>query len=255
MVFDVLSTRFASDRSAVHYETRVVRDLFRAGKDEEALSRAIRLKEKHGLQPAAESPPLPERETARQELSEMLASLAERTFAEGIRSGNSSTLSLSAEAMEQLSDLSDAGSSDKDAELLLKRSIALIRSGNREEGVPLLLELVGEQRTDTIGERAATLYAETMIGAYERKEGTAEDAEDSTYLQLPFGEGVLPRLSRGGGLSSGRRIRSRGSSRGIRRKRPGDPESPRFPGKADPGGSLPVHRQSRRRPGQGRLDP
>jgi hypothetical protein len=161
-----------------------VRDLFRAGKDEEALSRAIRLKEKHGLQPAAESPPLPERETARQELSEMLASLAERTFAEGIRSGNSSTLSLSAEAMEQLSDLSDAGSSDKDAELLLKRSIALIRSGNREEGVPLLLELLGEQRTDTIGERAATLYAETMIGAYERKEGTAEDAEDSTYLLL-----------------------------------------------------------------------
>ncbi len=159
-VFDALSDRFASDRSAVRYETRVVEDLFRAGKNEEALSRAIRLKEKHGLGSPADSPPIPERETARKELAEMLASLAERKFEEGIRSGNSSALTLSAAAMEQLSDLSEAGSSDKDAELLLKRSIALIRSGNREEGIPLLLELLGEQRTDTIGERAASAFSQ-----------------------------------------------------------------------------------------------
>ncbi len=183
-VFDALSNRFASDRSAVRYETRVVKDLFRAGKDEEALSRGIRLKQKYGLGPPAESPSLPERETARQELVEMLASLAERKFEEGIRSGNSPALTLSAAAFEQLSDLRETGSSDKDAELLLKRSIALIRSGNREEGIPLVMELLEEQRTDTIGEQAAILYAETMIGAYERKEGTAENAEESAFLLL-----------------------------------------------------------------------
>jgi len=182
--FDALATRCAADRSAIRYETKAVEDLFRAGKDEEALSRTVDLKKKYGLGSPTDSPLPPEGEKARNELSEMLASLAERKYEEGIRSGNSSALSLSVAAMEQLSDLRETGSSDKDAEFLLKRSIALIRSGKGKEGIPLLLELIGEQRDDAIGERAALVYAETMIGAYERKEGTAEDAEDSVLILI-----------------------------------------------------------------------
>ena len=48
----------------------------------------------------------------------------------------------------------------------------------------LLEELVGEQRGDATGERAAVLYAETMIAGYERNESTAEDAEDAALLLL-----------------------------------------------------------------------
>lgn len=183
-VFNTLATRFAADRSAIRYETRAVQDLFRAGKDEEALSRTIDLKKKYGLGAPGGSPLPSELETARSDLSEMLGSLAERKYQEGIRSGHVPALSLSITAMEQLSELGETSSSDKDAELLLKRSIALIRSGKREEGIPLLLELVGEQRDDAIGERAALVYAETMIAAYERKEGDAEDAEDSVLLLI-----------------------------------------------------------------------
>ncbi len=181
-VFDILAARFAADRSAIRYETRAVEDLFRGGKEEEALSRAVDLTKKYGLGSPPESPLTPEREKARRELSEMIAAFAERKYEEGIRSGNSSALSLSATAMEQLSDLRETGSSDKDAELLLKRSIALIRSGKREEGIPLLLELVGEPRYDAIAERAALVYADTMIGAYERNEESADDVEDSLSL-------------------------------------------------------------------------
>jgi len=183
-VFDTLAARFAADRSAIRYETRAVEELFRAGKDEEALSRTVDLKKKYGLGRPTGAPLPPELEKARNDLSEMLGSLAERKYQEGIRAGHSSALPLSITAMEQLSDLREAGSSDKDAELLLKRSIALILAGRREEGVPLLLELVGEQRDDAIGEQAALVYADTMIAAYERKEGAAEEAEDSVLLLI-----------------------------------------------------------------------
>ncbi len=181
-VFDALVARFPASRSAIGYETRAVEDLFRAGREEEALSRTVGLKKKYGLNPRTEAPLPPEREKARNELSEMVASLAERKYEEGIRSGNPSALSLSVTAMEQLSDLREAGSSDKEAELLLKRAIALILSGKRDEGIPLLLEIIGEPRDDAIGERAALVYADTTIGAYERKEETAEEAEYSLSL-------------------------------------------------------------------------
>ncbi len=179
-VFDALAARYPANRAAIGYETRAVEDLFRAGRDEEALSRAVGLKRKYGLAAPTGSPLSPEREKARNELSEMVASFAERKYEEGIRSGSASALSLSVTAMEQLPDLrDDGGSPDKDAELLLKRAIALIRSGKREEGIPLLLELIGEPRDDAIGERAALVYADTTIGAFERKEETAEEAEYS----------------------------------------------------------------------------
>jgi len=66
----------------------------------------------------------------------------------------------------------------------MKWAVALLRSGDREGGVLLLEELVGEQRGDATGERAAVLYAETMVAGYERNESTAEDAEDAALLLL-----------------------------------------------------------------------
>ncbi|NNG46683.1 MAG: hypothetical protein HKM86_06170, partial [Deltaproteobacteria bacterium] len=74
--------------------------------------------------------------------------------------------------------------SGEDDELRLKWAIALLGSGDREGGLLLLRELAGEQRGDITGERAAVLYAETMIAGYERKEEAAEDAEDAALLLL-----------------------------------------------------------------------
>jgi hypothetical protein len=57
--------------------------------------------------------------------------------------------------------------SGEDGELHLKWAIALLGSGDREGGILLLEELVGEQLGDATGERAAVLYAETMVAGYE----------------------------------------------------------------------------------------
>ena len=48
----------------------------------------------------------------------------------------------------------------------------------------LLDELIEEDRGDATGERAGILYAETMIAGYERKEESAEDAEDAALFLL-----------------------------------------------------------------------
>ena len=83
--------------------------------------------------------------------------------------------------------------SNGDGEMRLKWAVALLRSGDRDGGVLLLKELAGKQRGDGTGERAAVLYAETMIAGYERKESTAEDAEDAAFLVVegyPSGKAV-----------------------------------------------------------------
>lgn len=93
-------------------------------------------------------------------------------------------MSSAAAGMGEYFEVKGGEPSDEDGELRLKWAIALLGSGDREGGVLLLEELMGEQRGDATGERAAVLYAETMIAGYERKESTAEDAEDAALLFL-----------------------------------------------------------------------
>jgi hypothetical protein len=114
----------------------------------------------------------------------MYKTLAEKKFDEGIRTGERSALSSSAALMGEYFQMRGDDPSDKDGELRLKWAIALLGSGDREGGLLLLEELVGEQRGDATGERAAVLYAETMIAGYERKETSAQDAEDAALLLL-----------------------------------------------------------------------
>jgi len=184
-VRDVASRRFPSDANAAVLEMETVESLLRAGRDREALDRALTFRGKYGPDSAwAQSQPAPVAEKTARELDEMFRTLAGKTFDEGIRSGDRSALSSSAALMGEYFQLKGETLPDEDGELRLKWAIALLGSGDREGGVLLLEELVGEQRSDATGERAAVLYAETMIAGYERKETSAEDAEDAALLLL-----------------------------------------------------------------------
>jgi hypothetical protein len=184
-VRDVAARRFPSDANAAALEMETVESLLRAGREREALDRVLTLRGKYGPDSAWEqTQPPPVREKTAKELAEMFRALAGKTFDQGIRSGERSALSSSAALMEEYFQMKGDAPSDEDGELRLKWAIALLGSGDREGGVLLLEELVGEQRGDATGERAAVLYAETMIAGYERKETSADDAEDAALLLL-----------------------------------------------------------------------
>ena len=183
--FDLLSRRFLSGQAALEYGKRSVEHLLRARKDDEAMSSALVLAEQFGPGSAwSDSQPPAVREKVRLDLAETLKAVSERKFDAGIRSGDRSAMEAAAAGIERLFAVKEEDSSDADAELKIKRAIALLRTGDRETGIDLLAELVGEQRADTIGERAAILYAESMIAGYERKEKTADDAEDSLLILM-----------------------------------------------------------------------
>jgi outer membrane protein assembly factor BamD (BamD/ComL family) len=184
-VRDAAARRFPSDVNAAALEMETVESLLRAGRERDAVDRALTLRGKYGPDSAwARSQPAPVGEKTAKELAGMFRTLAGKTFDEGIRSGERSALSSSAALMGEYFQLKGEPLSDEDGELRLKWAIALLGSGDREGGVLLLEELVGEKRSDATGERAAVLYTETMIAGYERKETSAEDAEDATLLLL-----------------------------------------------------------------------
>ncbi|HEX9192052.1 MAG TPA: hypothetical protein VF847_08140, partial [Candidatus Deferrimicrobiaceae bacterium] len=184
-VRDIASRHFLGDEGAAALEMRMVGALFHAGQDREAVTRALTLRGKYGPESAwalRQTPPV--REKTAVELAGMLKQLSERKFDEGIREGERSILSVAAVLMGEYFDLKDGDKAVEDGELRLKWAIALLRAGDRQGGVLLLEELVGEQREDATGERAAVLYAETMIAGYEKMEATADDAEDAALLLM-----------------------------------------------------------------------
>jgi TolA-binding protein len=184
-VRDVAARRFPSDANAASLEMETVDSLLRAGREREALDRVLTLREKYGPDSAwAKSQPPPVREKTAKDLAGMFRALAGKTFDQGIRSGERSAFSSSSALMAEYFQVKGDDPSDEEGELRLKWAIALLGSGDREGGVLLLEELVGEQRGDATGERAAVLYAETMIAGYERKDTPAEDAEDAALLLL-----------------------------------------------------------------------
>ena len=184
-VRDVAARRFPSDANAAALEMETVESLQRVGRERETLDRALTLRGKYGPGSAwAQSQSAPVREKTAKELAGMFKTFAGKKFDEGIRTGERSALSSSAALMGEYFQMKGEDPSDEDGELRLKWAIALLGSGDREGGVLLLEELVGEHRGDATGERAAVLYAETMIAGYERKEMSAEDAEDASLLLL-----------------------------------------------------------------------
>jgi tetratricopeptide (TPR) repeat protein len=184
-VFDVLAGRFSGDEATLTYEMKSVEDLLRAGRDDEAFPRALRLKEKYGPGSAwAESQPPEVREKAQEKLAGMLEAISERKFEEGIRSGKRSTMADAATGMEQYFAVREQQSGESKSELRFKWAIASIKSGDRETGIGILKSLLTEQRSGPVGEKAAILYADMMIAGFERKEETAEDAEKAALLLL-----------------------------------------------------------------------
>ena len=193
-VRDIAARRFPSDDRAAALEMEAVVSLLQAGQEEEAISRALTLRGKYGPESAwARSRPALVAEKTAKELAEMYRNLAERKFDEGIRTGSRQAYAYAATLTGEYFKVRGEESGIDDGERILKWAIALLGSGEREAGILLLEELVGEQRADATGERATLLYAETMVAGYERKESTAEDAEDAALLLLteyPSGKSV-----------------------------------------------------------------
>jgi tetratricopeptide (TPR) repeat protein len=193
-VRDIAARRFPTDDRAAALEMQAVEALLQAGQEAEAVSRALTLRDRYGPESAwAKSRSAPVAERTRREMAGMCNALAERKFDEGIRSGSRQAHATAAAMMEEYFRVRGEEPGDDDGERILKWAIALLGSGDREGGILLLEELAGEHRDDATGERAALLYAETMVAGYERKESTAEDAEDAALLLLheqPSGKSV-----------------------------------------------------------------
>jgi tetratricopeptide (TPR) repeat protein len=184
-VYDVLARRFSDDEAAPSYEKKAVDSLIRRGRHREALARTVALKEKHGPGSASWEAAGPDvRNDVQAMLAATLGTIAETAFAEGIRSGSPSAMALSAAAAAQLFDLPEEVPFEDSAALRLKWAIASLRSGDRETGVALLENLLGEKRRDRVGEQAALLYAETMIAGYEKRAQSADDAAGAARLLL-----------------------------------------------------------------------
>ena len=184
MVYGVLAERFAHDDEALAYERKTVDSLLRAGKEDQAFARILRLEGKYGpgTEWATARPPQV-REQAREEMVAMLKLISERKFEEGVRTGESEAMAAAKTGMERFFSAKEEKRTGGDAELRLKLAIASLKAGDRDTGVAILKELA-ERGESTVGERAAILYAETRIAAYERKEDTAEGAEESAHLLL-----------------------------------------------------------------------
>jgi tetratricopeptide (TPR) repeat protein len=184
LAYEVLAERFAGDDAALEYEKNSVEALLKAGMEDQAFARILLLEEKYGPGTKWAESRTPEvREKARQELVGMLKSISERKFAEGVRSGERNAMVAAKTGMERFFAASEGERTGENAELKLKLAVASLKAGDRQTGITILRELA-EGGDDSVGERAAVLYAETAIAAYERKEDTAESAERSASLLL-----------------------------------------------------------------------
>ncbi|HZD54741.1 MAG TPA: hypothetical protein VE080_00675 [Candidatus Aquicultoraceae bacterium] len=184
LVYGVLAERFSDEDDAPAYERKAVDSLLQAGKEDQAFARILRLEGKYG--PGTEwskSRSSLVREKAREEIVAMLRVISERKFEEGVRTGEAGAMAAAKTGMERLLSVREADHTGEDAELRLKLAIASLKAGDREKGIAVLRELA-ERGAGVEGEQAAVLYAETRIAAYERKEDTAEGAEDSARLLL-----------------------------------------------------------------------
>jgi tetratricopeptide (TPR) repeat protein len=184
LAYEVLAERFADDDAAPGYEKNSVEALLKAGMEDKAFARILLLEEKYGPRSKWAESKTPEvREKARQELVGMLKSISERKFAEGVRSGERNAMMSAKTGMERFFAASEGEKTGDDAELKLKWAVASLKTGDRKTGVTILRELA-EGGDDSVGERAAILYAETTIAAYERMEDTGVAAERSASLLL-----------------------------------------------------------------------
>ena len=182
--YDLLSRRFPDDGKALDFGKRSVEELLRAKEESRAYARALSLEETYGPESEwakSQSPGMQEK--ARTELGGILETVSERKFEEGIRSGNVTAMKEARVGLERLFALKPAGHFDDDPELRLKWGVASLRSGDREGGLSIL-QALAEQRSDSVGERAAILSAETRIAGYERGEDSAGIADNSVRLLL-----------------------------------------------------------------------
>lgn len=184
LVYEMLAERFAGEDEALAYEKKSVDSLLRAGMEDQAFTRILQLGEKYGPGTEwAESRTPQVRERAREELVGMLKSISERKFDEGVRSGERNAMAAAKTGMERFFSVQEGKQTGEDQGLRLKWAIASLKAGDRETGIAILKELA-ERGDDPIGEKAAILHAETRIAAYERKEDTAEGAEEAAHLLL-----------------------------------------------------------------------
>jgi len=182
--YHLLSRRFPDDGKALEFGKRSVEELLREKEGSRAYARALSLEETFGPESEwakSQSPVMQEK--ARMELAGIFATVSERKFEEGIRSGNVTAMREARIGMERFFALKRAEHSDEDPELHLKWGVASLRSGDREGGLSIL-QALAEQRADSVGERAAILSAETRIAGYERGEDSVGIADNAVRLLL-----------------------------------------------------------------------
>lgn len=186
VIYEMLAERFVDEDEALAYEKKSVDSLLRAGMEDQAFIRIFQLEEKYGPGSEwAESRTPQVHERAREELVGMLKSISERKFDEGIRSGDRNAMAAAKTGLERFFSVHGGDQTGEDAELRLKWAIASLKAGDREGGMTILKEMA-ERKDDPVGEKAAVLYAETRIAAFERKEDTAEDVEEAAHLLLAY---------------------------------------------------------------------
>ncbi|HEY7586800.1 MAG TPA: hypothetical protein VH866_09865 [Candidatus Deferrimicrobiaceae bacterium] len=171
--YDELARRFAKDEAAPSYRINAIRELVRAERYREGMSRALELQGKYRVDGKSAT-----------DLARLLHTLSDRMFAEGVRSGDRFDFSLAAQGIEKYFTLIGRERSGSDEDMRLKQATALLGAGERNAGIRLLKKIQGEHRNGPIGERAALLYAETVIAGYERREHAAEDADEAALLLL-----------------------------------------------------------------------
>ena len=207
-VGDIASRLFPAEQGVAAIESRTVEALLQAGREREALDRALSLRGKYGPGSAwsrSQTALLQQRTAV--EMAKVLRSLSERKFDEGTRTGERSAMSSAAAAMGEYFAWKAGSGSPEDETLRLKWGIALLRSGDRESGVRILKSLAEKQPGDATGERAALLYAEAMVAGYERKEEAAREAEEASLFLLkehPSGKAVSIALRASSALLSDR---------------------------------------------------
>jgi hypothetical protein len=143
--YDTLARRFSNDEAALSYERKAIDELVRAGRDRDAMSRALSLWEKYGAGSAwGESHPPSVREKAASEMAGLLKILSDRMFAEDPFGDRSAMSSRRPGSSGVCRDGKEPGGSD--GEMHLKWAIASLRAGEREAAVALLLEIWGRPK-------------------------------------------------------------------------------------------------------------
>ncbi|MGE5190326.1 MAG: hypothetical protein ACM3NF_09735 [Gemmatimonadota bacterium] len=184
-LYSTIAVLYAGDGDGPAYEIRAIDSLVRGGRERDALSRALRVARSGRERPGADGRdrelPLAEKKA----LGRLLREIAERRFAEGVRSGGADPMSDAAAAIAGYFDLAAGGAPADDARLRLKWAVASLGCGDRAGALRLLEGILSGGGSGEVEERAAFLHSDAVIAGFRRGDIPAPRVEAS--LRVLFG--------------------------------------------------------------------